>query len=215
MVKIKADAEAPKFTFGLEPRNVDEGVRHLTMKFGRAAVKEASKRLTKAKTGRKAEQDESELREVYDSDAELWLAGKNPLKLRSNRKIAQDIATRKPGHSSDSTKRRIMQKLSKDRRVKMLWHAALVSRDKHRHENHIKAVKAALRVVSAGDKKILEYWQKDYSEAVQAYCVFTSNEPPKDWSFKQIDDFNKSNNLTGLSKILSPLKIKQPKGLLG
>jgi hypothetical protein len=85
-------------------------------KFGNEAVREAAKRLTAHKTGRKPEKDEADLSRIYFDDSELWLQGKKPTELKSNRKIAMLIAAKRPGHNRDATVRRIMRKLSNDMR---------------------------------------------------------------------------------------------------
>lgn len=105
--------DGPKFD--LVGPTVDDDIRRIIARYGTEAVKQAVKRVTKPKRGRKPEKDWPELREVIESDARDWLAGGDPFSSRSNYSIAKDFADKNPGHSHPATMKRIERKLVQKR----------------------------------------------------------------------------------------------------
>lgn len=96
--------------------SLDSDLRALITRHGKEAVRDAVKRLTKGTKGRKQERDWPIIGpEITHKDAFDWIEGRDPLKLRSNYSIARNFARRFPGHSAQSTHRRIMRKLKKQR----------------------------------------------------------------------------------------------------
>lgn len=100
------------FKWDLVGPTVDDDLRRLVTRYGKAAVKESTKRVTKAKRGPKTIPDWRELADVIEADARAWLAGDDPMKRRSNYAIAKDFAERSPGQSAISTHQRIERKLA-------------------------------------------------------------------------------------------------------
>ena len=133
-------ANGPKFD--LVGPTVDDDIRRIVTRYGAEAVKEAVKRETKAKRGRKPERDWPELREVIEADARDWLAGGDPFSSRSNYSIAKDFADRSPGHSHPATMKRIERKLVKSRVWMTLVVAKNISREGYPYAEHIRALDA-------------------------------------------------------------------------
>jgi len=102
---------------------LDSEIRRLINIYGKVAVRDATKRLTAMKQGRKPEKDWQELQEWIERDAHDWLDGRDPFSLRSNYHLAQAISKAKPGHSQIATHRRLLRKLSHRRTLYMLMSA--------------------------------------------------------------------------------------------
>lgn len=164
---------------------VDDDVARLISRHGYEAVKEALKRQKRTKTGRKPERDWPELRAVLEQDAQLWLAGGDPLVTRSNYSIAKDFADHKPGHSHPGTMRRIERKLAKQRTWMMLVIAERISRDAGPFASHIRALKALWNL----DRHSV--WQKMLVDAEACIVDFerkTGKPPAFDLTFRDIED---------------------------
>ena len=202
MTKDKLSTD--KFVLTLEPKTVDEGLQMLIIKFGSQAVREAAQRQTKTKTGRKPQPDRQDLDAIRENDAKIWLAGGEPFKQNTNRKIAKEIAARRPGQSRESTERRIMSKLSKERRVNALITAAINSKADCGHTMHIKSVRAAILLSKGPMKKILVMWREEYQKALRSYLEHAASNPPDSWSLKQISEFNREAELKKRKLLLKP-----------
>ena len=110
---------------------LDNEIQRLIGIHGEPAVREATKRLTAMKQGRKPEKDWQDLEEWIEQDARDWLDGLDPFKLRSNYFLAKTISKAKPGHNQVASHRRILGKLSKRRTIYLLmsaWNIAEFSR---------------------------------------------------------------------------------------
>lgn len=110
---------------------LDSEIRRLINIYGKAPVRDAAKRLTAMKQGRKPEKDWQELEEWIEMDARDWLDGRDPFSIRSNYHIAKAISEAKRGQSQIATHRRISKKLSQRRTLFMLmsaWNIAEVNR---------------------------------------------------------------------------------------
>jgi len=98
-------------SFGLVGPTVDDDLRRAITRYGADAVREAAKRLTKKRQGRKKLPDWSELRPFIEADAAAWLEGRDPFSELSNYAIAKQIADANRGHDHASTMSRIQRKL--------------------------------------------------------------------------------------------------------
>ena len=103
-------------------------------------MKRAVAQETKAKRGRKPEKDWKFLNPIIREDARRWLEGGDPFSERSNSSIATRYADEHPGQSRDSTYRRIMRKLSEERRLFTAFLAYIISDDEFPYQAHIKAI---------------------------------------------------------------------------
>ncbi len=122
---------------------VDDDVRRLIARYGAAAVKGATAKLTKAKRGRKALSDWAELIPSVDSDARVWLDGGDPFAARSNYAIAKEFADAHPGHDHASTMQRIERKLRRQpygRRWYVIVRAMEMSGDGYPYASHLRAL---------------------------------------------------------------------------
>ena len=122
----------PSHIFGrnsISAPDAEAGVHALISQFGREAVETGYKKALKPRMGRSAVDDTTELFEFFKQDAADILAGGNPSKIRSNRALAKQISAVKPGHSRESTQRRIMGKLAKHRIQSSHYYAAMMAKE--------------------------------------------------------------------------------------
>lgn len=161
---------------------VDDDVRHLLVRHGPEAVKSAMKRALARKPGRKSIQDWPELQDILLEDAHLWLRGVDPFKKRSNNSIAINLVASEPGHSADSSKRRIMGKLGKRRQILTLVTAVAVSANDYPYTAHIKAIEALIAI----DHK--KRWPTALARIRELVARYTENfgEPTTDLSVGQM-----------------------------
>ncbi|WP_288459308.1 hypothetical protein [uncultured Sphingomonas sp.] len=110
-------------------RTLDDELRSLVTRYGADAVREAAKKATAKKRGRRPERDWPLLRPWLDQDVEDWLAERDPFAARSNYLIAKEYAAKHPGHNPIATAERIERKLREKRRW-MLFAVALGRTDK-------------------------------------------------------------------------------------
>lgn len=107
---------------------LDDEIRRLIGMHGRAAVKASIRHLTGARRGRpEITADTALFADLIKTDAVDWLAGRDPFKIRTNTFIAREFAKKEPGHSAESTVRRIHRKLSKERKNAVMIAAVLLS----------------------------------------------------------------------------------------
>lgn len=97
-------------------RTLDDELRSLVARYGADAVREAAKKATVKKRGRRPEKDWPLLRPWLDQDVEDWLAERDPFVARSNYLIAKEYAAEHPGHNPIATAERIERKLREKRR---------------------------------------------------------------------------------------------------
>ncbi|WP_159043480.1 hypothetical protein [Sphingomonas sp. STIS6.2] len=97
-------------------RTLDDELRSLVARYGADAVREAAKKATVKKRGRRPEKDWPLLRPWLDQDVEDWLAERDPFAARSNYFIAKEYSAEYPGHNPIATAERIERKLREKRR---------------------------------------------------------------------------------------------------
>jgi hypothetical protein len=191
---------------------VDDDIRRAIWRYGAEAVKAAVKEATKAKRGRKREPDWSELREIIESDARDWLAGKDPFAARSNYAIAKEFSERFPGHSVISTHKRIERKLSRgphDRRWFTLVSAENQSRDVGPYHAHLRALEALSQLP---DPSYPDLWRSSLDRACATVADYEAREgtpPPHEMTFREVEEAVKSK---GLNALIAPPKRR---GLFG
>lgn len=184
---------------------VDDDIRRAITRYGKAAVKEAIKRQTASKRGRRPEKDWPELREQIDADARDWLQGGDPFATRSNYSMAKDFADRKPGHSYPATMQRIERKLGKSRVSITLVTAMNLSREDYPHAAHIRALEA----LSQTDAHPIWADLLENAKSELADYEARNGEPPQaHLSMKDIKD-------AAIKALNSPLKPNTLGGLLG
>lgn len=98
-------------------QTVNDVVIQLVEWFGPEAVRQAVKRHAKFQSGRRSQIDIESLVHLAEVDALEWLDGYDPFKLRSNYSVAKLMASKNPGQSFESTKRRIMKELAEKRKT--------------------------------------------------------------------------------------------------
>lgn len=132
-------ADLGSFTVTLE----DE-IGRLVRQHGADAVRDATKRHTKKKAGRKQEVDLKHLKEWFDQDADDWLDGLDPLEIRSNYSMAKHVSQLAPSHYQASTHRRVMRKLAA-RRASIIMIVAWERAEKYRpHADYFRACDALI-----------------------------------------------------------------------
>ncbi len=184
---------------------VDDDIRRAITRYGKDAVKEAVKRQTSSKRGRKPEKDWPELQETIEADARDWLQGGDPFSTRSNYSMAKDFADRNPGHSYPATMQRIERKLAKSRVWMTLATAMRLSDEGYPHAAHIRALET-LSVESPHP-----VWVKLVEEAraeLVDYEARNGGPPPADLSMKEVKE-------AAISALRSNDKPKTLGGILG
>jgi hypothetical protein len=187
--------------FDLVGPTVDDDIRRAIARYGADAVKNAVRRQTKAKRGRRPDKDWSELREVIEAEARDWLAGGDPIAARTNHAIAKEFAESNPGPSAALTLQRIERKLANkphDRLWFLLVTAENMSRDGYPYTAHIRALKALT------ETKSHRAWDTVLERAVSVladYQAKKGNPPPDDLSMKEVEDMaRKTLPLSALAK---------------
>lgn len=130
--------------FDIVGPQVEDDVRRLIRRYGVEEVRQAVRIETAKKRGRKTVSDWSELLGILREDARIWLDGGDPFTARSNRSIARDFANKRPGHSRDATRDRIMRKLRERRRYFTLVEAERLSETDYPYAKNLRTI-AALR----------------------------------------------------------------------
>ena len=120
-----ANALAPTgfFKLGSLALNLDDQIEKLVRRHGPDAVREATKRLTKKKAGRKQVVDLALLKDWLDQDADDLLDGLNPFERRRNYAMAKFVADQEKPHNRAAAQRRMMRKLALRRKVLAHIHA--------------------------------------------------------------------------------------------
>ena len=114
-----ANALAPNgfFKLGSLALNLDGEIEKLVRRHGPDAVREATKRLTKKKAGRKQAVDLALLKDWFDQDADDLLDGLNPFLRRRNYAMAKFVADQEKPHNRAAAHRRMMRKLALRRKA--------------------------------------------------------------------------------------------------
>jgi len=184
---------------------VDDDIRRAITRYGKAAVKEAIKRQTASKRGRRPEKDWPELRELIEADARDWLQGGDPFATRSNYSIAKDFADRNPGHSYPATMQRIERKLAKSRVSITLVTAMNLSREDYPHAAYIRALEALSRTEA---HQIWTDLLENAKSELTDYELRNGESPPAHLSMKDIKE-------AAINALNSPMKPSTLGGLLG
>lgn len=205
---MNASIEAAKkfeAKFDLVGPTVDHDIRRAITRYGADAVKEAVKRATKPKRGRKPEDDWLQLREIIEADARNWLAGGDPFSTRSNYSIAKEVADKNPGHSHPATMKRIEGKLRKNRKSRTLAIAHQLSWEGYPYSAHVRACEALIKLDTHPVwVSIVETVKSQLAD----YEAKFGEPPPSDMSMKEVEDAGRNALLT----LISPRK---PGGLAG
>lgn len=170
--------------------DVETGAHGLIRKFGKEAVFNALKRLSKARRGRTPEPDADDLNNIFREDALLLIDRKNPFELKSNRSIAIKISKERPGQSAESTKRRIMVKLQKERRSNAYLFAVIFSRE-NGYGQFLRALKAAFRNTSNAAKAVMKHEIDDCERDIKRYTELFEKKPERKMSLLDIRQLNK------------------------
>lgn len=193
--------------FDLVGPTVDDDIHRIIMRYGAEAVKEAVKRQTKPKRGRKPEKDLPELAEVFEADARDWLNGGDPFASRSIYSIAKGFADRNPGHSHPATMKRIERKLVKRRVLITLATAEGRSRDGYPYATHIRALEA---LCNADSHPVWSSIRDRAKSSVADYEAKVGEAPPPHLSMKEVEEVAR-NAFLKLSDFAGP---KPPRGIL-
>jgi hypothetical protein len=193
--------------FDLVGPTVDDDIRRAISRYGVQAVKDAVKRQTKAKRGRKAEKDWPEIDKVLKEDARKWLDGGDPFADRSNYSIAQAYANQNPGHSHAATHRRIMNKLAEKREIFTLINAYVISQNEYPYSAHLRTLRALIAFDGTGS-----HWEKSLELAEGSIADYTAKHgPPSDILTMKEVEHGAKNSLTDMLLKGS----SKPQGLLG
>jgi hypothetical protein len=183
---------APTNAFMLSP--LDAELTALIRRHGKEAVQQALSRLTKGKKGRPQDEDWPLLHAEMQRDAEDWIAGKEPHRIRSNYAIAKAFATHNRGQSQVATMRRVMGKLKEKRKWTGLVAAYGITSGSHvPHGTHIKIIKQLCNNFEKEDPS----WAQHLSFSMREIELFRGRvgEPDQNLSISQIERENRSSAL--------------------
>ena len=163
--------------------SVDDDMRRLIRRYGVEAAQIALRKQTAGKPGRPHEKDWQLLAKIIREDAEYWLDGGDPFKMRPNAAIARNFADEHPGQSPDSTIKRIKLKLSRSRRYVTFCEAERLAR-KLPHGQYLRALNA---LMSAG--KYTSLWSEHGYRTLAAITEYTAKfgEPSPDMTIRQLE----------------------------
>ena len=185
------------------------GLWALINKFGRDAVHQAFKQVSKPPMGRSPVDDTADLFAIYAEDAEQILEGNDPFRLRSNRFLARKISEVRPGHSREATERRIMAKLARNRKKSSHFAAANKARSLG-HAKYVEVLAAAISKTDDFQKKILKMWMSAIERELEKYLSHFGKSPLIGVTYDQIFSANAEADRIGL-----PVKMTPKIGLLG
>ena len=174
--------------FDLVGPAVDDDIRRAINRYGREAVKDAIKRLTKPRRGRPTMNDWHELRNEIEADARDWIEGGDPIAARTNYALAKQFADANPGQSAVSTHQRIERKLSKKPHGRvwfMLVTAENMTRESYSWKQHIRALEALSKEASAS------LWESFLDRAksdAEDYQSKLGEAPPDELTMKQVEE---------------------------
>ena len=140
----------------LPPPTLEQEIRRLIAAHGADAVKREIKAATKPRRGRTPEKDWPLLHPYFLADARDWLERRDPFALRSQKSIAREVAANNPGHSSDSTMRRIERKLASRRKRFMLYHAHDLSRREYPFAEYLRVSEELAKLYGDTWRRLLE-----------------------------------------------------------
>ena len=120
----------------------DHDIRRAIARYGAEAVKDAVKRQTVGKPGRKPEKDWPGLKPAIEADARDLLAGSDPAARQSNYAIAKEFADKQPGHSHPATMKRIERKLTAQRRSMALYAAEALALKEYPVATYLRVLEA-------------------------------------------------------------------------
>lgn len=165
--------------------SVDDDVRRLLNRYGADALSEALKRQTKKKPGRKLDNDQLALRPVLDKDASVWLAGDDPFAARTDYSIAKEYSEKTRGSFPPSTHRKLMRKLSENRRTWTLERAYHLSKRGHPYQKHLRALEA---LIDTSDNWIWGILLESAKTKIAEYEAKVGRAPTADMDMQEVED---------------------------
>lgn len=168
----------------LPVQTLDDQLASLVTRFGAEAVRDATKRATAKKRGRKPEKDWVGLRPWVEQDSDDWLNGRDAFALRSNYSIAKAFAEQNPGHNPFATKDRIERKLRELRRWYMLVNAFQLAETGYPLETYVRVLRE-LEQLQPG-----KHWAWFLERALGREALYRERfgEPAPEKSFQQLQD---------------------------
>jgi hypothetical protein len=141
----------------------------MVCRYGAAEVQKALKRQTARRPG-PVPMKEPGLREIFLEDARVWLGGRDPFKLRSNKSIARELSAKRGGYDRDATYDRIMRKLRECRHYLTMVEAVWLSETEYSYSDNLRAMNAARgfakkrdpwdRLLRFGERSLADYRSK-------------------------------------------------------
>lgn len=167
----------------LLPESLDQKMRSLVAQHGADAVRDAAKRATAKRKGRKPEKDWLNLKPWVEQDAEDWLDGRDAFALRSNYAVAKEFAEQFPGHNRYATKERIERKL----RAKRRWYMLVVAYERSEVGFPAETYIRALRELDATDPE--KWWSSLLELGLGRLALYREKfgEPDPQKSFHDLD----------------------------
>lgn len=148
------------------PEPLESEVKRLIRVHGKAAVRDAAKRLTAGKIGRPELNDLPAFATRFEQDARDWLDGNDPNKRMSSRALAKRFAKDSPGHDELATFERIYEKLRKERKFHFLFRAFRISESEYPVNRHLLAIRAI------NGERANEVWDWTESHVVNEIEIF-------------------------------------------
>lgn len=187
------------------PRSLDQELQSLVVRYGADAVREATKRATAKRKGRKPEKDWLFLRDWVEQDTDDWLHDREPTELRSNYAIAKAFAEKHPGHNPFATKERIERKLRDKRRWFMLVRAWERSEAEFSADTYLRSLRELIQIAPE------KHWSSLLEMALGKIARYREQfgEPAPEKSFSTIEEELSAASPTIVGSDFRPL------GLLG
>jgi hypothetical protein len=162
-------------------RTVNDVVIELVHWFGAEAVQQALKRNAKKRKGRQSLMDAESIAYLAERDALEWLDGFDPFKSRTNYSIAKLMASKNPGQSLESTRRRIMRELAQNRKSWAFGLAMGFSLENHPYTKLL-SIENAIAELDERSKLFVMGFIKEQRTKLNNYCeFFGAPDPSMTW----------------------------------
>ena len=189
-----ADAQPNASTAAqLPPPDLRLELWSLFHRYGRDAVVGEVALLTAKKPGRPRLNDRERLNRQIESDARALLEGKDPQKVRSNKRIANELAAKlaegKAEETRDSIDRRLMRYLSNNRAGEVLWKVILTGGRDAPHAAYMAALRYQVPAKYRGSETVLATAKTLATDAEARVSLYRERlgEPPEGMSLGQIE----------------------------
>jgi hypothetical protein len=168
--------------------SVDDDIRRAISRHGADAVLESAKRQCGRQRGRPKVNEWPELRPIILAEAKDWLAGKDPIAVRTANSIAEEIADKNPGHNRSSTVSRIRRKLNQTPHGRY-WQILVCAYRVSEEESYpyARSVRALGELRKIDGHSPWGWMLEQASFHIREYEAKTGEQPPANLSMKEVE----------------------------